>query len=421
MKKIISIFIILAIAITSSISCLSTTSSAEYIETYNLEPKKWTLMFYGDGDWPGGWPLTDFLTQVGISSSNNVDIVALDDVPDGPAKLWYIDNNSSRILLEEKGEINMGDYETLRDFINYCKTNYSAERYALNLWDHGAAWKGACMDITNVSGGYDILTMDEMQMALEESGGVNIIGFSACVMGCIESAYELRNCTEVYIGSEEMHGIGIEWVQVADILEEYPNESTYNISYKIMELFKTNYPYVGRLYDWTTSMIMQMKMLILPYPPALTISAVRTDKIEMLVSSVNNLSNTLIDNINLYKRTITRVRFRVDDYPRPMIIFSPMGDTIDIYHFVDLIDKPRFRLLTPELHEAVEDVKECLEMTLIDEYHQVGHRNAHGLSIYFPPKYTPIKLRKYDSSYPNCGLDFTEDTRWDEFLELYLS
>lgn len=56
-------------------------------------------MFYGDGDLQGGWPLTELLTQQGISSSDNVDIVVLDDVPDGPAKLWYIDENSSRVLL----------------------------------------------------------------------------------------------------------------------------------------------------------------------------------------------------------------------------------------------------------------------------------------------------------------------------------
>jgi len=239
-------------------------------------------------------------------------------------------------------------------------------------------------------------------------------------MGCIEGAYELRDVVDVYIGSEEMHGFHDYWLEIPQVLDENAEDSTYNISRKIIEIYKNMYPYFGDLYGWTIDLIRQMMMLIRPYPPAITISAVRTDKMETLVSSVDNLSNVLIDNINLYKRTITGVRFRVDDFPRPMRIFSPMGGFIDIYHFVDLMDKLRFRLLTPELHEAAENVKKHLEQALVDEYHQIGHRKAHGLSIYFPPKYTTSEYKKYDNLYPNCGLDFTEDTSWDEFLELYL-
>jgi len=419
MKKIL-IFALIIIINLASISSAISVSNNEIIDSSNAEDKKWTLMFYGDGDWWGGWPLTEFLIQQGISSSDNVDIVALDDVPDGPAKLWYIDKNSSKVLLEEKGEINMGAYETLRDFINYSKTNYPAERYIINLWDHGSAWEGACMDITNVSGYYDIITMDEMQMALKESGGVNIIGFSACVMGCIESVYELRNYTDVFIGSEEMHGIGVEWVEVADVLDEYPDESTYNISYKIIELFKTNYPFFGRFFDNIMEILYSLRLKILPYPPALTISAIRTDKIEDLVSSINNYSVFLIDNLDSLRITIQKARLKVDDYPRPMKLSSPMGTQIDIIHFVKLLDKLRFRILKPELHIISEEIKNNLDKVIINEHHQVGHRKSNGLSIYFPPKNPRNDYKKYNEFYSNCSLDFSDNTQWDEFLELYL-
>lgn len=417
MKKIISIFIILAIAITPSISYLSTTSSAEYIETQNSELKKWTIMLYDDADFYNAFdPLWVIVNNTG--STENVNILVLRDGEYGPANIWYIDEDYNKVLLKELGEVNMGNYTTLRDFVDYCKTNFSAERYMITLYNHGGAWRGACWDGTDND---DNLEMDEIQRALNESGGVNIISFSACDMGCIEGAYELRNVVDVYIGSEEMHGFGDYWLQIPKVLDENAQDTTYNISKKIIEIYKNMYPYFGKLYDWTSGMIRQMIMLIYPYPPALTISAVRTDKIETLVSSVNNLSNILIDNINLYKRTVTRVRFKVDDYPRTMRILSPMGSSIDIYHFVDLMDKPRFRSKTPELHVASEDIKRDLEQVLVDEHHQIGHRNAHGLSVYFPPKYAIPEFKKYDPLYPNCGLDFTEDTSWDEFLELYLS
>ena len=380
-QKIISFLLvsILVLVCYSTISVKSTKESKELLASATAE-KKWTLMFYGDGDWNGGWPLTDFLIQCGISSTENIDIVALDDIPDGPAKLWYIDNTSSRILLEEKGEVNMGAYETLRDFINYSKTNYPAERYILNLWDHGNAWEGACIDITNVSGDFDIITMDEMRKALKESGGVDIIGFSACIMGCIESVYELRNYADVYIGSEEMHGIGIEWIQVANILDEYADESTYEISYKIVDLFKENNPYFGKIWIRIFNFFYAFKLGILPYPPALTISAIRTDKICDLVNSIDNYSILLIDNLNLLKKTIRKARLIVDDYPRPMRIMSPMGTQADIIHFVNLVDKLKFRLSLPELHVISEEINNNLDQVVINEYHQVGHRNSNGLS-----------------------------------------
>ena len=418
-KAIVHSFIIMLLLISLVLVNYADALSAQ--SGTNSNGKKWTLMFYGDGDWTGGWPLTDFLTQCGISSTENIDIVALDDVPDGPAKLWYIDNNSSRVLLEEKGEINMGTYETLRDFINYSKTNYPAERYVLNLWDHGAAWEGACMDITNVSDYYDIITMDEMQKALKESGGVNIIGFSACEMGCIESVYELRDYIDVYIGSEEMHGIGVEWVQVVDILDEYPDEPTYNISYKIIELFKKNNPYFGNIATNIRNVFYSLKSGILPYPPALTVSAIKTDKIGDLVTTINNYSDLLIDNFDLLKRTIQITRLKVDDYPRPMQLSSPMGTQVDIIHFVNLVNKLKFRSSLPELHIISTEIRNNLDQVIINEYHQVGHRNSNGLSIYFPPINPRNEYKKYSNDYANCSLDFAEDTHWDEFLELYLT
>jgi hypothetical protein len=45
--------------------------------------------------------------------------------------------------------------------------------------------------------------MDEVQGALNSSGGAGLIGFDACLMGMVEVAYELRNYGQVIVGSEE--------------------------------------------------------------------------------------------------------------------------------------------------------------------------------------------------------------------------
>jgi hypothetical protein len=49
--------------------------------------------------------------------------------------------------------------------------------------------------------------MHDMQEALSKNGGVDFVLFTApCLMGAIESVYELRNCAKVYIGSENLSG-----------------------------------------------------------------------------------------------------------------------------------------------------------------------------------------------------------------------
>jgi hypothetical protein len=38
------------------------------------------------------------------------------------------------------GERNMGDKQTLTDFVSWSKTNYPADHYALYFWGHGRSW-----------------------------------------------------------------------------------------------------------------------------------------------------------------------------------------------------------------------------------------------------------------------------------------
>ena len=104
--------------------------------------------------------------------------------------------------VEDLGELNHGDPNTLIDFVNWAKGNYPANNYALILWNHGGGWrepqskkerlstrlqgkedlifKDVCWDDTD---GGDCLYMDEVQSALNSCGGANLIGFDACLMG----------------------------------------------------------------------------------------------------------------------------------------------------------------------------------------------------------------------------------------------
>jgi hypothetical protein len=110
-------------------------------------------------------------------------------------------------LLEELGETNTGDADTLADFGIWAIRNFPAKRYGLILWDHGGAWTGIANDETNER---DSLTLTELDDALKrittETGvpKLDIIGFDACLM----SAYEVYQTIAPYarygIASEEL-------------------------------------------------------------------------------------------------------------------------------------------------------------------------------------------------------------------------
>ena len=196
-----------------------------YATTADSTGKNWTWMFYDDEDFNNAFePLEDFAEEA--YSGENLDVIVLEDTNYGPAKIWYINENHEHVLLEEWEEVDMSDSQTLQDFLEYGKTNYPATRYLLSMYGHGNAWKGACIDDTN-GGGW--LTMNDMQQALTNTNGVDIICFTApCGMGALESAYELRDCVDVYIGSEASSGYG-HWrgtiTGICDMLNNNPDLS----------------------------------------------------------------------------------------------------------------------------------------------------------------------------------------------------
>ena len=68
--------------------------------------------------------------------------------------------------LESIGDRNMGEADTLSEFIQYGYANYPADRYVLILWDHGGGpLGGVCIDYKH---GRDALMLDELERALQD-------------------------------------------------------------------------------------------------------------------------------------------------------------------------------------------------------------------------------------------------------------
>ena len=48
-------FVVIIIMLLASTSLSVSTSLDGSVDSLNTNEKKWTFMFYGDGDWTGGW------------------------------------------------------------------------------------------------------------------------------------------------------------------------------------------------------------------------------------------------------------------------------------------------------------------------------------------------------------------------------
>jgi hypothetical protein len=156
---------------------------------------EWTIMVYLDADNnldPYGYVNVDDMMAVG--STEDVNIVVLWDKYDDVANLYKVelrDLSIAKRFTLNGIEANMGDPNTLRDFVKYSTNHFKADNYALVLWDHGDDHRGCCWDDHTEDPDHpvDHLTHQEITSALSGSQ-INILAFDACVEGMIEVAYE---------------------------------------------------------------------------------------------------------------------------------------------------------------------------------------------------------------------------------------
>ena len=100
---------------------------------------------------------------------------------------------------------NMGDPLTLSSFLNYGFDFFPADSYSLILWDHGG---GPVLGYGVDENFRDLLTLDELSEALEDSVGAHMtklewIGFDACLMSSLEVASVLAPYANYMIASQE--------------------------------------------------------------------------------------------------------------------------------------------------------------------------------------------------------------------------
>ena len=162
-------------------------------------------------------------TKQGLASKNIDELLAADKgdinivIQTGGAGIWrhhgisadkiqrYEIKDGKLKLLKSLEQKNMGEADTLTDFLKWGQKNYPTKSNMLILWDHGGgSAKGVCFD-ENYS--FDALTLTELKSALKKANLNNkfdIMGFDACLMASIETAAMVKDYAKYMIASEEI-------------------------------------------------------------------------------------------------------------------------------------------------------------------------------------------------------------------------
>ena len=368
------------------LSCYHLTGPAEP-ELAPFPAKAWTLMLYDDADFQNAYdPLDDFAASA--YAGKNINVLVLQDQEKGPAKIWYIDENHTKVPVKNLGEANMGSDATLSDFISFAKSKFPSDRTIISFYDHGGGWQGACWDVTNNN---DFLSMDEMKKGIDRAGGVDVVMFSApCLMGAVESVYELRSSAQVFIGSANTSGYCFWMEPMSDLraaLENNPAISTTDLGSRMVSSIKE------RSIRWQSY----------GDDKILTMSAVTTDRINALVAAVDSLSLEYLADVPAFKRAVVSVFNDVQTYS---------ASYVDLYSLVDNLLGAETRQST---RTRLENVKRSLVAAVQAECHGVDCPDSHGLNIYFPFPSQPVYLTVYQ----NLGLDFAADTHWGQLISHY--
>lgn len=186
----------------------------------NVQPGSWAIYWYlcgSDLETNNGCASMDLQEMLEVSLPENVNVV----IQTGGANVWqneFVDPSKQQRwlysseglqLLEEQDAANMGDAQTLYEFLHFANTNFPAEKVAVTFWNHGGgSVSGAAFD---EQFGLDSLNLVEMYQAFDAAWPANtdapaleVVGFDTCLMATVDVAATFRPFANYLVASEEV-------------------------------------------------------------------------------------------------------------------------------------------------------------------------------------------------------------------------
>ncbi|MBR6006895.1 MAG: peptidase C11, partial [Clostridia bacterium] len=286
-------------------------------------------------------------------------------------QIYKIGNGGVARLVENDGKDSMTKPATLTRFINFCTTNFPANRYELILWDHGGG---------SVSGyGYDekysssgSMSLKGINEALKASNTTfDFIGFDACLMATLENALMLESYADYLIASEETEpGVGWYYTNWLKNLSNNTSMPTLEIGRQIVDDFVSECDRTCQGQKTTLSVTDLAELGATVEPKFNEFAAATTELIKTDYKKVSDARNSSRE-----------------------FATSSKIDQIDLVHLARNLGTDEANALADAILKAVKYNKTSSNMT-----------NCYGLSIFFPYRKSSM-VDSAVSTYKAIGLD----------------
>ncbi len=298
----------------------------------------------------------------------------------GGAKTWQNNTIPSNKIgryevtnggLKDLGSVSnasMTDAKTLSSFIKFSVKNYPADRYMLIMWDHGGGSVTGFGSDENYPG--DSMTIAEMADALSDSGVTfDFIGFDACLMATLETAYALKPYSDYLIASEETEpGRGWYYTNWLNDITSNPGISTLDLGKRIIDDYVSHSNSDSPGYKTTLSL---------------------TDLSEFegtVPSALTNLGQALYTSVKTEQKKISAARSDTREFGS-----SSRLDQVDLVDFYE-------KLGTSEAKALSDAVRGSVKYNLTNNI-----SDAYGMSFYFPKNSN--KTNSMVKIYDEIGMD----------------
>lgn len=407
---------------------------------------KWTVMVFMNGD----NNLEEFadmdfeeIAEVGSTADVNV-IVQMDRIngryapghPTWGQTLRFRVTKGMEMLPEnaykDLGEVNMGSGSSLEDFVTDSKMKFPAQHYALIIWDHGQGWRAFLENRANRADGMkdddyllfrsanetpvksvshdqtndDELFNREIQDSLKKvlnGSKIDIIGFDACLMSMVETAYAMRDVASVMVGSEELEpGYGWNYTDWIEQLVANPSLTAKDVGKVLVNSYEKSYG-PGE---------------------AITLSALDLNHIKALAETFSVLADELQSKLNDNLNKIKTARADCFEYAARSGNGNSTFHHIDLARFLDLLAEKQ---INQTITADARNVRSQLNQLVIANFATEGRKQkwgSFGLAIYFPKSKSdydtdPFALKGYEQDNMHFPVEFVQNYHWDEFLHAY--
>ncbi len=348
--------------------------------------------------------LLNYFVEAGYGDAESLkaQIAGLDDAT--VAKIYENNNvgvSFDQTAVQDLGEVDMGDPQSLTDFIVWGAQNYPANHYMIIIGSHGGGWRGIGPD--DGGGRESMLELPEINTALSEAqkqlgiSKFDIVGFDACLMGVTDVAVMLEPHADYVLFSQEViPGNGWEYTNSIASMQANPDWDAFQVGTSFIDNYMAYYAGKGARTKVDLSLVQTSGL-----PKLLTAlenfaKVVKADTVELLsaLGSARNNSQTF---------------------------GTSLGDRADAYSYVDLKDfMTWFSLqttITGDAYNAAQEVIAAYDGAVVYSLADSKLPRATGMGVYLPS--TPQYYDAYGTTYPElapAGFAF-----WQDYLKQFYS